>query len=169
MSDAYSILIYPFLYILPAYVANASPILFGGGRALDFGKKLKNHRIFGPNKTIRGLIAGILAGTLIGFGESVFFPVFLPFMLAVGVAESLGTHFGDLLGSFIKRRFNSEPGKNVAFLDQYLFVIFALAFAYPLGNFPDTTGVIFILVLTGVLHVALNFIAHKIHLKSVPW
>src|SRR5574337_893217 len=117
--DFYSLVVYPVIYILPAYVSNGAPVLFGGGRALDLGKKLFGKPIFGPNKTIRGLIAGILVGALIGFGES----SVLPYMLAIGVAQSFGAHFGDLLGSFIKRRLGLTSGHNFMGMDQYLFVI----------------------------------------------
>ncbi|MDK2383642.1 MAG: CDP-archaeol synthase, partial [Candidatus Korarchaeota archaeon] len=54
-------------YILPAYMANMSPVIFGGGRPLDMGKKfLDGRRILGDHKTIKGFASGILIGTLVG-------------------------------------------------------------------------------------------------------
>ena len=53
----YIVVIYPLLYILPAYVANGAPVIFGGGTPLDFGRKLGGKPIFGNHKTIRGLIS----------------------------------------------------------------------------------------------------------------
>src|SRR5260370_18423582 len=59
------------LFIGPAYFANAGPLVFGGGASLDGGRTLADGQpIFGPHKTIRGVIAALLAGTLIGLAES---------------------------------------------------------------------------------------------------
>lgn len=163
--NLYTLIIYPIIFIFPAYVANGAPVLFGGGRAIDNGLQLWGKPLFGKNKTIRGLIAGILSGSFIAFLES----MFIPSLLLSGIAMSFGAHFGDLLGSFIKRRMGKQSGANTFFLDQYLFVIFALAFAYPFGNFLSFWGLIFILLLTGVLHIFTNAVAHKLKLKEVPW
>lgn len=131
MVDLYSLVLYPLIYILPAYIANATPVVLGAGKPIDRGKKLWGKPIFGPNKTVRGLVAGLLAGIIVGWIES----FYLPYMLFIGIAESIGTHFGDLLGSFIKRRLGVEAGKGVPFLDQYMFLIFALVFALPIGTY----------------------------------
>ena len=167
MFDIYSLIIYPILFIFPAYVANGAPVIFGGGRALDLKMKLGGKRIFGDHKTIHGLISGICAGILVGWAEAMYFS--MPYLFLIGIAISVGTHFGDLLGSFVKRRMGVKPGSSMALLDQYTFVVFALLFAYPLGNFPTWYGVIFLLVITGILHVLTNIGAHKLKLKNVPW
>ncbi|MDE1804780.1 MAG: CDP-2,3-bis-(O-geranylgeranyl)-sn-glycerol synthase [Candidatus Micrarchaeota archaeon] len=163
--NLYDLIVYPILFILPAYVANGAPVLFGGGRPIDGGAKLLGSRIFGQNKTVRGLISGLLAGTLIGFAES----SVLPYMLAIGIVSSIGAHFGDLLGSFIKRRMGHPSGHNFMGMDQYFFVIFAILFAFPLGNTPKWYGIVFILVITGALHLFTNAVAHRWKLKAVPW
>ena len=55
--------------ILPAYVANASAVLVGGGTPIDFGKLWKDgKRIFGDGKTWQGLFAGGFVGMTAGFG-----------------------------------------------------------------------------------------------------
>ncbi len=158
-------IVYPIIYILPAYVANGAPVIFGGGKPIDFGKKFRNKPIFGNHKTIRGLIAGILFGILIAFIES----IFLPYMLIIGIMESIGTHIGDLLGSFIKRQFDIKEGASIPLLDQYLFFVFALLLAYPFGHMPDIFGLLLIIILTGLLHRITNIIAYLIGLKEVPW
>ena len=163
--DIYSVLIYPIIFILPAWVANGAPVIFGGGRALDLGRKLGGKPIFGSHKTIRGLVAGIAAGFTVAALES----VFLPSMLLTGVMLTLGTHFGDLLGSFVKRRIGKREGASWDIFDQYLFLVFALAFALPFGTLPGIPGLLIIIVLTGVLHKATNIIAHRAKIKSVPW
>jgi len=155
------------LFILPAYVANGAPVIFGGGKPLDLGKSFRGKRIFGDHKTIRGLISGLLSGFIISLLESFIFP----FMLVIGTAMSFGTHAGDLFGSFVKRRIGMKEGESFAVLDQYLFFIFALLFALPFGmsHFPDIWGLVFITVLTGILHLLTNRAAFKLNLKKVPW
>ncbi|MEM0094712.1 MAG: CDP-2,3-bis-(O-geranylgeranyl)-sn-glycerol synthase [Candidatus Micrarchaeaceae archaeon] len=164
-SIIYSILIYPIIYILPAYVANGAPVLFGGGRPIDGNKKLFGKPIFGKHKTIRGLIAGLLAGFVFAAIEG----LFLPYMLAIGIFESVGTHVGDLLGSFVKRRLDIQPGTGVAILDQYTFLFFAVFLALPFGHLPDIYGLVFIVVFTGILHKLTNVGAYLLRLKKVPW
>lgn len=164
-SIIYTIIIFPIVYIFPAYVANGAPVIFGGGLPIDFGKKFRGKPIFGKHKTIRGFIFGILSGTLIGALLSLVFP----FMFLIGIALSFGTLFGDMLGSFIKRQLGHKEGKDIFLMDQYLFLIVALIFAIPFGNMPSLYGIIFIFILTGIMHKGTNLIAHKAKLKDVPW
>jgi CDP-2,3-bis-(O-geranylgeranyl)-sn-glycerol synthase len=161
----YAIFIFPIIYIFPAYAANGAPVLFGGGKPLDLGKRFLGKRIFGNNKTVKGTISALVAGTIVGLIEYPFFH----YMLAIAIVLSVGTIFGDLLGSFIKRRLNVPSGKSVMLLDQYGFLVFALIFAYPLGNMPNVYGILFLIILTGVAHILTNRGAHKLKLKEVPW
>ena len=74
----YIYILYPIIYIFPAYAANGAPILFGGGKTpLDFGKKLNGKRIFGNNKTVRGTLSSLAVGVIVGLIE---YP-FLHYML----------------------------------------------------------------------------------------
>lgn len=164
--DAYLIIVYSVLYILPAYVANGAPILFGGGKLpLDFGMKLHGKRIFGDNKSVTGTASMLVVGVLAGAVES----WFLPYMLTVSLLLALGAIAGDLIGSFVKRRIGRAAGASFPVMDQYGFFIVALIFAYPLGHTPGIYGLLFLVVLTGVLHVFTNAAAHKLKLKKVPW
>src|SRR5436853_7242135 len=82
------------LFIGPSYVANAAPLLLGGGSPLDRGRNfLDGERILGAHKTVRGLFAGIIAGSVIGIAES---PVDGRLLLG-GFMIALGTVLGDLL------------------------------------------------------------------------
>jgi CDP-2,3-bis-(O-geranylgeranyl)-sn-glycerol synthase len=165
--DLYSIIFYPLIYIFPAYVANAIPVIFGGGMPLDFKKNLAGKRIFGDHKTIRGTLSGIIAGIIIGYIESIVFG--LPFLFAISIALAFGAMFGDVAGSFVKRRMDVQPGASVPIMDQYGFFVFALIFAFPLGNLPSLYGILFLILITGALHLLMNIIAHKLKLKKVPW
>ena len=169
LSLLYSIIIYPIIYIFPAYAANGAPVLFGGGRPIDCGRRFMGKRIFGDHKTIRGLAAGLVAGSLVGVIEYPFFP-YMPY-IAIGMA--VGAMVGDLLGSFMKRRFDVKSGASLPMIDQYGFFAFALLFAYSIDAGQllavGAAGLIFITVLTGILHLLTNMGAHKLKLKSVPW
>lgn len=161
----YTLILYPIIYIFPAYAANGAPVFFGGGRPIDLGKKLNGKPIFGSHKTIRGLVAGLISGFIVAYAES----LFMPYMLLIGVFMSIGTHVGDLLGSFIKRRFGKKEGENITFMDQYLFFVFAMLFALPFGHLPNIYGFVFLILLTGILHRLTNIGAHRAKIKKVPW
>ncbi len=157
------------------YIANAIPVVLGGGKPLDFGIKwIDGRALFGKSKTIRGFIAGVFGGTLAGFIISHYY--ILPFFDCFEVQMfgvfmiSLGTMVGDAFGSFIKRRFGVDSGKPF-FLDSLMFLVFALIFVYPFANLSlyEPLNIIFFLVLTVILHPLTNFIANRVGLKNVPW
>jgi CDP-2,3-bis-(O-geranylgeranyl)-sn-glycerol synthase len=161
----YTIFLYPIIYIFPAYAANGAPILFGGGRPLDNGKKLNGKRIFGKNKTVRGTISSIICGIAVGLIE---YP-FLHYMLPAAILLTIGANLGDLMGSFIKRRMNYTHGASFPIMDQYGFFVVAILVALPFGHLPSVYGIIFLIILTGIAHVFTNRGAHKLNLKKVPW
>ncbi len=165
MSFLFDTFLYPIIYILPAYIANGAPVIFGGGRPLDMGKKIRKRRIFGDNKTIRGTAFMMIGAIAVGLAE---YPSF-SYMLYISILMGIGAIVGDLLGSFIKRRMDFKPGKPFPIMDQYGFFIFAVLFAYPLGHLPDLYGMVFLIVLTGIMHLATNMGAYGLKLKKVPW
>ena len=162
----FSVVIYPILFIFPAYAANGIPVLLGGGPTpLDFKRKFNGARIFGDNKTVRGTAVAILAGLIAGYLESWALPgLFISF-----AAMTFGAVAGDLLGSFLKRQLKFKPGAPFPVMDQYGFFIFAILFAYPFGNLPSLYGMVFLIVITGLIHVGTNIGAYKLGLKNVPW
>lgn len=165
-------ILYAFYYILPAYCANASPVVFGGGKPMDLGRKfLDNRPIFGPHKTYRGFISGVLIGTVVGWVQENIAPLAgLPQgSTLLGFFLSLGALIGDLFSSFVKRRLGINPGKTLPPMDQISFVLFAMLFASPLGSLPSPIGIIAIVAFTIPIHVFANFIAYLLHLKDSPW
>jgi len=163
------------LFLIPVYVANAIPVVLGGGKPLDLGVKwIDGKPLFGNGKTVRGFIAGVFAGTLAGIIITQFY--LLPFFASAELqffgafALSLGTMLGDAAGSFVKRRFGIDSGKPF-FLDSIMFLVFALALVYPFAELSlyEPLNLLFFLVLTVVLHPLTNFIANRAGLKNVPW
>ena len=155
------------IFILPAYIANSTPVIFGGGTPMDFGRKAWDRkRCLGDGKTWRGFIAGIAMGTLAGaaiaglLGNN--FYVWLGFLLSFGALA------GDAIGSFVKRRLSMTRGSPMFAIDQLPFFFFALAFASPL-YLPSIEGIVFLALLSYLLHVVTNFAANRLGLKRVPW
>ncbi len=161
------------LFLLPPYVANAVPVIFGGGVPIDFKKTAwDGRRILGDGKTYKGLIAGIVFGVAIGVVEYVAFSNFL--LLLTSILSSIGAMLGDIAGSFIKRRMNFERGKPSLVMDQILFIVFAIIIAYPLmlqtfQSLLSIGSLSLILVITYIMHRIMNIIANILGLKKVPW
>ncbi len=153
------------LFIGPSYFANAAPLVFGGGRTLDGGRKLSDGQpIFGSHKTVRGVVAGVVVGTLVGLGESLVDP-----RLAVaGFMIALGAVLGDLLGAFIKRRLHVEPGRAFPILDQLDFILGGLVFGYfffPIG----LLAAVLVVVVTPPVHLLTNYGAFLLGIKKTRW
>lgn len=166
------------IFILPAYFANAAPVLFQTGKSktpMDYGIKFyDSRRILGKGKTWTGFFVGIATGTVAGIltwilGLIRVYPniethVFVSFLLATG------TMVGDAVGSFIKRRMNIKSGSNLPLLDQLGFLVFALLFAYPyLPKEFNLTVIVVLMIITYIVHYVSNIIAYKLKLKNVPW
>ena len=175
MADLVYWLISVIAFIFPAYVANASPVILGGGAPIDGGRTLKDGRpIFGKGKTWKGLILGVLAGTVTGAILAFIIPSELAYglsfnnRLAIGLLLSIGALCGDLAGSFTKRRLGYKSGQSSMLLDQLPFLAFALLFALPF-HVPAVEEAVFLALLTVGMHVLTNRIAFLLRLKKVPW
>ena len=160
-------------FILPAYVANSSPVVFGGGTRIDFGKSLSDgKRLFGDGKTYRGVLAGVVFGTFVGFVIALLdvggIPLSFRSKMIAAFLLSVGTLVGDAAGSFLKRRMGISHGSQHEFFDQLLFLGGALLFA-SFVYLPTIPEIAVLIVLTYVLHKAANWLAHKASIKNVPW
>jgi CDP-2,3-bis-(O-geranylgeranyl)-sn-glycerol synthase len=161
---------------LPAWIANSTPVLGGGGRPIDGGHYFwDGRRLLGKGKTIRGFLVGIIFGTLIGVVQFFAAPYLRPLLamyvtvtaemdyvlfmqIPTAILMSFGALTGDLVGSFIKRRINVKSGDPSPVMDQLGFIIMALIFAAPV--FAPSPVYIIILV---------NVLGYLLGLKSHPW
>lgn len=143
---AYEIIIQALWLLLPAYIANASALLVGGGTPIDFGKKWKDgKRILGDGKTWRGLISGAFVGITAGFGLSVVaiyannsdfaflglsdfgrFPLMIPIIASI----CFGALLGDVSESFFKRRLGRNRGEDWIPFDQLDFIVGGLFLSF---------------------------------------
>jgi CDP-2,3-bis-(O-geranylgeranyl)-sn-glycerol synthase len=172
--------VHALIFIFPAYFANGMPVIFGGGRSIDGGKRfLDGKPIFGSHKTFRGFFAGLIIGTLIGFVELVLFEAsdrfnflsVIPFSPSVflGFALSIGALVGDLMDSFIKRRLNIPPGSPLPVVDQLDFVMGALLFSFAIGELPSPLVTLIVVIITPPIHLLTNFLAYLLGVKKEWW
>lgn len=162
--------------MLPAYIANPTAVVFGGGTPIDFRRNWRDgRRILGDGKTFRGLIGGIVCGIIIGIIQMQFSPPSQgSFTLTAIITLSLGALLGDLAKSFFKRRLGFERGAKFPIVDQLDFVAGAwvLTYIFEPGWFTDNFTfwiIITVLILTPILHRITNIIGYYIKLKKEPW
>ncbi|MCD6222357.1 MAG: CDP-2,3-bis-(O-geranylgeranyl)-sn-glycerol synthase [Thermoplasmata archaeon] len=169
-------------WILPAYIANGSAVLLGGGTPIDFNKKWRGKPIFGKGKTWRGFIGGGLAGVIAGIIMNEFIAFDGKYGIVIIASLSFGALLGDLFKSFIKRRIGKERGEKWIIADQLDFLVgaFLLCYAvsYALQPYMNenwfTTHftiwhILFLLIFTPFLHLATNILAYLFKYKEVPW
>lgn len=168
---------YALFFIFPAYVANAVPVILGGGRTIDGGRKMRDGKpVFGSHKTVRGFVAGILAGTLVGVAQNVVLQsgvlrdVGFPFQFSIwlGLAVSTGALVGDLVHSFVKRRIGVAEGAPLPVADQLDFVVGAVLFSLFVSP-PPLLTIFIIFAITLPVHLLTNLLAYVIGVKKTPW
>ena len=170
--------------IFPAYVANGSAVIVGGGIPIDFNRKWRGKPIFGPGKTWRGFFGGGLIGIIAGLILNFFIPFNKNLFYAIILISSIsfGALIGDLTKSFIKRRIGKKRGERWLIADQIDFLIGSLFFLYIASmilkpyiheNWFCTHltiwHILFLFIFTPFLHLATNGIAYLLKYKNVPW
>ncbi len=155
------------IIVLPAMVANSTALILGGSGPLI------SERYFGKNKTIRGYISAVFGAMLTSLflyeltrhgilalplnGPAVY--------IIIGFLQGNGAMFGDLLGSYIKRRNKILEGEELKIIDQIGFIVFAIIFTIPIYVF-EMLDIVIILLLTYGLHKTTNLLAYNLHMKD---
>ena len=188
--DILTIVVQALWIILPAYVANASAVIVGGGKPIDGGRTWRDgKRILGDGKTWNGLFAGTFMGMTIGFALTFFakyldlnelnlfklndfggFPTMFPIIFSI----CFGGLCGDIVESFFKRRIGKERGEDWYVFDQLDFVFGALLLSFIVSTllyfltdknwFLESIKlehVIAIIIITPFLHILANKIYKK--------
>jgi CDP-2,3-bis-(O-geranylgeranyl)-sn-glycerol synthase len=166
---------------LPAGIANVSAALSAiilpfWNYPVDCGKKFKGKRIFGVNKTLRGLTFGLLAGEIVFILQRVLsnsFPSlqkisWLDYNLTAwsfGLVISFGALFGDLIKSFFKRQYNVHSGNSWFPFDQIDWVIGTLFFTSFYVQIP-ALGIIITVSLGFILHLSVKFLGYLLGLEK---
>ncbi|MFC1697790.1 CDP-archaeol synthase [Nanoarchaeota archaeon] len=167
---------------LPAAFANMAPVLFKNWfkflkKPIDMKKEYNNKRIFGANKTWRGLLmAVIFAIIIVAIQKQLFmdYPSWGNLSLInyeyiniwlVGLLFGLGAIVGDLIESFFKRQINIKEGKSWIPFDQMDWIVGALIFTIFLGFYTPAILLV-ILIAFPLLHVLFSYIGYKLKLKK---
>lgn len=148
-------------------VANGTPVfatwLLGNrlGTPLDGGLKFPDGRpLFGPSKTVRGLVLAVactaLAAALLGFGW------------ITGAALAAASMLGDLLSSFIKRRLGLRTHSQAFGLDQVPESLLPLlVFQQRLGlGYGDIAVLVAAFI---VLELLLSRLLFRLHIRDRPY
>ena len=152
--------------ILPTYCTNGAPVIFGGGRPIDMGRRLPDgQRVLGDHKTFRGFISGIIVGTIVGLLCSYFFSKNL---LVIALPASFGALVGDMAGALLKRRLQIRPGGALPVVDQLDFVVGAVLCVSFFSSI-STATVLILLLVTPPVHFLTNVGAYVLGLKKHYW
>ena len=157
-------------------------------KPLDFNKKIKGKRIFGDNKTWKGLLGyiffNIIFMVLVGIIYKAlniehlnFFYInhknTLTYNILVGALLGLFYALFELPNSFMKRRLDIKPGKTIKGPKKYFFIfldqadsVFGVALVvwmfYPIG-----IKVYLLYILVGaVTHLVINMLLYLLHLRK---
>ncbi len=147
-------------------IANGAPIiamkLFGDSLAmpLDRGYQLYGQPLFGPSKTVRGILAALLltglCSGLMGLG----------FLMGIVIATL--AMCGDLLSSFIKRRLGRPSSSRFLGLDQIPEALLPLLYCKQVYGLD--WGMVF-LVVAGfiVVELLLSRVLFALHVRKRPY
>ncbi len=158
-------LIIKFLILLG--IANGAPVMVRNlfkdklSQPLDGGLELPDgHPLFGKTKTVRGLVAALLATAVLA-------PlVNIPWYIGLAVAAS--SMVGDLISSFIKRRFGLVSSSRWTGLDQVPEALFpALLGVYLLGL--SGLDVVLIVALFFIGQIVLSYVLYKVNFRRRPF
>lgn len=162
---------------LPAGVANAAPVIANKTPLLnrwttpmDFHQTYKGKRIFGDNKTWRGVVFAIVLAALTGSLQALLIhrelsEVYLGCL--IGGLLGFGAMYGDAAASFFKRQSGIASGESWFPVDQIDYIIGGLLAVAPLALFSWLEMLVILIVYTG-LHLVVAYIAYLLKLKDKP-
>lgn len=164
------------LFFLPAGLANMAPVLAcrvpllrSWNTPIDFGTTLRGKRLFGANKTWRGLIMGTFVGALSAVIIGSLYPnsVGQAPLYIIGGLLGFGALAGDALESMVKRQLNIDPGSSWFPFDQLDYIIGGLLAVSLVISVP-TWVVITIFAVYFVMHIVVSYLAFKLGYKDKP-
>lgn len=174
-------------FLLPAAAANAVPVFAAAipglkklDAPIDAGKTFLGHRLLGPHKTWRGIIAGIIISTFVLWLQQLLFAHFdwahyltgtvdytgLPVLL-LGPLFAIGALGGDAVESFFKRQRNIKSGKSWMPFDQLDYIIGSVLVSL---FFVILTPMqyVWIFIIWFFMHLLATFVGYKLGLKKDP-
>ena len=144
---------------------------------IDFGIKIKGKELFGRNKTWRGFIVGIITGVLISGIQALLYYRYNFFQkytivdyryvnfVIFGSLMGAGALIGDLIESFIKRRFNKPSGRPWFPWDQVDWIIGSMLLS-SIVFIPAKKTIIVTLILYIIVHLCSDRVVYWLGIKK---
>jgi len=168
---------------MPAAFGNMAPIIIKWipflKSPIDFGVKVRGKRLFGKNKTWRGLVGAIVLGIVVAYIQKLLFQFDVMKSISIvnydsisiillGALLGFGAMVGDLVESFVKRQIDLKPGARLIFWDQTDWVIGSLIFA---SFYVALTSQIAITAIISffVLHIIVKHVAYYSGVEDKKW
>ena len=172
------LIIQTFWFLLPAGIANMSPVLFKKvpflNFSVDLGAKLGGRPLFGSHKTYRGFFFGTLMAVLTVWLQKFFYPQLINISLIdysvinvflLGFLLGFGALLGDLVKSFFKRRLNIRSGQPWIIFDQLDWIIGSLMLAGFYVSISWESALVSVIIF-GLLHPLVNLLGYFLHFKE---
>jgi CDP-2,3-bis-(O-geranylgeranyl)-sn-glycerol synthase len=176
--------------MIPAMTANTFAPFTGGGKPVDMGLSRKDgRRYLGDGKTWRGFLGGSISASILGLvlllflhftgltdaSDSFWGP--FPWSVLLIIFMAIGSLFGDMIGSFIKRALNRPRGTRTPLLDQWDYLIGTGLFILPfhfwwsenLISGYSWIALVLFLAVAWLAHTIANRIGYWIGVKKEPW
>ena len=165
--------------LLPAGIANMSPVLFKWipflNCPVDGGLLVRGKPLFGKNKTYRGFLFGTLMAIVAVYVQTLFADQMSAYSV-INYAEinvwywgfllGFGALLGDMIESFFKRQVGVKSGKPWPPFDQIDWILGGLLFVHlfqqPISWQLWLTGT----VLFGILHPLINLLGYWMGIKK---
>ena len=174
-------------FFAPAGLANAAPVFANKipksdwlAKPLDFGKKIRDRRVFGEHKTFRGLLAGIVMAEIIVnlqrllYDHSAWFhhiSLYVNYrtvnIWALGLLFAVGALGFDAIKSFFKRQIGVKPGGMWFPFDQIDYIVGGLLLSSIIVDLPHTSY-LWIGLIWFLLHPISTFLGWLVGLKDSP-
>jgi len=162
-------------------LANNVPLFKKFSTPLDLGKTFRGKRIFGENKTIRGLVSGVVMGMACGLIQFILasqFDAFADITTLVDYTSPLvifytgvigaGAIAGDAIESFFKRQLDIHPGENWIPFDQTDFILGSILVSFFFFVLSPAQYLIIVAVAL-FLHPIYNVISWLLGLQEKPF
>lgn len=172
------LIIKTFWLLLPAGIANMSPVLFKWipflNYPVDLHIKFREKPLFGKNKTYRGFLFGIIMSIAIVYLQRFFYSQTKSITLInyseiniflLGFLLGFGALFGDLIKSFFKRQAGINSGQSWFPFDQIDWIIGGLIFMsfYVVVSWKY---VLISIIFFGLLHPVINLISYFLGIQK---
>ncbi len=173
-----SVFVEAFFFFLPAGLSNMAPVLINKvpvinrwNTPLDFGKSYKGERIFGQNKTWRGLVSGVVFAGIIASMVATWYyhasPDYFRHLVIRGMLMGFGALAGDAIESFFKRQSGIAAGNSWFPFDQTDYIVGGLAMSLFVSAWDTKLFLVVIFEYFG-LHLFTSYLAFKMKLKDKP-